>query len=103
MPQTPLLTNREIIARQATYRAGTRAVYDAMFSGLVPIRVTEVIKSAFGYEVSPCGRVRAVVLADHGGFHKGQAIEIPTHSAVPLQQLRKTEFHIRVNCDYWCN
>ena len=86
--------------RQITqYPAGTRAVYDTLFSGQVPGKVTEVIEPGYGYIAGGAGRgrVRFVVSKDHGAYKKGMEMCLSAHDCPPVKQLRRRRGTIDTN------
>lgn len=81
------------------YKAGTRAVYDTLFSGQIQGKVVEVLEPGYGYIAAGTGRgrVRFEVTADRGAYKKGQQLRLSAHDCPPVKQLRRRRGTIDTN------
>lgn len=74
------------------YMPGDSAVYDSM-TGLVPVKVLEVRGECYGFSYDLDSRVLIQWPKGHTSW------EFPSR-VIPRKQLRRSEFHIKVDSNY---
>lgn len=66
------------------YRVGDRALYNAIFSGWIPVKVVEVLEPGCGWEAG-VGKIRAVVTKTGHGYTKGKVVVLHADDCVPIK------------------
>ena len=85
-----------------TVKAGALAYYDSFTSGLVPVKVAEVITPGPGDRVAGAGtaEVRAIVTAHRGGWCPRDEITASGAAIIPRTHVRFTRSGARIRSDY---
>jgi hypothetical protein len=87
-------------ADKHVFRAGTNAVYDTVFNGLIPCKVIEVTHDCYGFICGQPDSLTIRLTADHGPYRKGEEIKASGYSVVPRKMLRKRKYSTTVCTSY---
>ena len=87
-------------ADRNVFRAGTSAVYDTAFNGLIPCKVIEVTQDCYGFICGQPDSLTIRLTADRGAYRKGEEIKASGWSVVPRKMLRKRKYSTTVCTSY---
>lgn len=82
------------------YTVGTLAFLDTVFTGLVPVKVVEVIPPGPNGRSQFCTHVISVVTEENRGFRKGERVDFPGYDTVPREHIVRRGIYLRVRTDF---
>lgn len=94
-----MIETMRAVADANVFGVGTRAMYDT-FSGLVPCKVLEIVKPAYGFMAATERCIRVQLTGTRGAYKKGEVLLVQGAMVPPKRMVRKTQFSHRIITTY---